>query len=85
LKKDGEEVIANAKVRNSEEIFIVADTIEDAKKVIALNDDIGKAVQKQRFAHLKKHHQVSEGQMPDTQRRLQMEQTNLFKTSMGVK
>lgn len=80
-KKEGEELIGNEKVRNSQEIFLVADNPEDARKVMDLNDPHAKAVQKLRFKHLKEKGELNEGEMPDTRQRVNMELTQLLSRS----
>lgn len=61
--------------RNSQEVFIPAETVEDARKVFNRNDEMTKAVQKQRFSVLKEKGTVAEQDMPDTRRRIRMEAT----------
>ncbi len=73
-KKSAEELIGNEKVRGSQEIFLVADTIKDAGKINELNDEHVKHVLRQRFAHIKKHGIVAEQDMPDTKRDIAMQQ-----------
>lgn len=55
------------------EVFLMADTPEDARKIMEMNEDHARAIQKSRFAHLQKHGQVNELDMPDTKQRLRME------------
>lgn len=77
--KDGEQLISNEKIRNSQEVFLVAETIEDARKVVDLNSDAAKAIQQQRFNLLKKKGQVEEKDMPDTRQRIGMDMVNMRK------
>lgn len=81
-KKKGEEFLTNEKIRSAGEVFIVADTAEDARKIDALNDEYGAAIKKQRLAHIQEKGVVKEGNMPDTQRNLRMEATRKFAASM---
>lgn len=66
---------------NADEVYIVADTMEDAKKIHELNSAAGKATVKRRFDHLRKHRdrEVNELDMPDTRQRLRMEVTQRAK------
>lgn len=76
-KKQGEDVLGNEKIRNADEVFIVANqnrTVEDVAKMTgALNDGVAKHIRAERLAHLKRHGEVHEIHMPDTLQRLQME------------
>lgn len=83
--KDGEQLVGNEKIRDSQEVYLVADTVDDAKKVVELNDEYGKAVQKQRFNTLKKKGEVNELEMPDTALRLRTAVTAKLSASMSRK
>ena len=76
-KKQGkvqvEDFISNDKIKNSGEVFIVAQTKEDAKKIDSLNDDQAKTTRKQRLKYLNEKGHVDESQMPDTKMQLQMQ------------
>jgi hypothetical protein len=74
-QSSAEGLITNEKIRNSEEVYLMAGSQDDARRVMNLNDEHGKAVQRQRFAYLAKQGTVSEVDMPNTRRRLQMEIT----------
>lgn len=71
-KKRGDEV-ANEKIRNAHEVYIPADTAEDARKIERLNDSVASTIKAQRLAHLKSRGEVPEMQMPDTWSRFQQE------------
>jgi hypothetical protein len=71
-KKRGDE-IGNRKIRDSDEVYLMADSAEDARKVERLNDDVARTIKAQRLAHLKGKGQVSEMEMPDTWSRFQQE------------
>lgn len=74
-KKHGDE-IANAKIREADEVYILTDA-QEARKVEKLNDINAQNIKKTRMAYLKQHGQVSEMQMPDTQQRFHMELARL--------
>jgi hypothetical protein len=78
----GEDMLGNEKIKNSQEVYLVAETVEDARKVVDLNDDFAKAVQKHRFNTLKKKGVVNELDMPDTRQRLRMEITQKLSQTM---
>lgn len=71
-KKKGDD-IQNPKIRDAQEIFFMADSIEDAKKIDQMNDHAAKNTKAMRMAHLRKHKEVNEMRMPDTWQRFQME------------
>jgi hypothetical protein len=65
------------KVRNSDEVYLVAETPEDARRVHDKNDQFGKAMFRRRMSHLKAKGVVNELDMPDTAQRLRMEMARL--------
>jgi hypothetical protein len=71
-----EDAIGSEKIRDMQEIFVPAETAEDARKVVDMNDEFGKATQKRRFDYLAKKGEVNEQDMPDTRQRLQMQMAN---------
>lgn len=80
---EGEGAITNEKIRGSQEVFLPADTVADAKKIMeGMNDGYGRSIQKQRFEYLKKKGQVSELEMPDTAQRLRMETVQKLSAAM---
>jgi hypothetical protein len=70
---DADELVKNPKIRGSQEVFLVAETPDDARKVLSLNSDVAKATQKSRFAKLNKLGTVDEADMPDTKQRIKMQ------------
>lgn len=78
VKKSGDDITKNEKIRSAGEVFVPADTLEDAIKVNDLNDDMAKATKKMRFKALEKKGIMSEAEMPDTKRNMQMEANRLL-------
>ena len=74
-KADG--VLTNERIKNSDEVFIVVDSDDDARDVEALNDPHAQAVKAQRLAHLARHGTVHEGEMPDARLAIQMQYNRL--------
>jgi hypothetical protein len=72
-----EQFIKNDKIRNSGEVFIVADTPEMAQKIESLNDPTAAATKRMRMKYLLKHGEVQEGDMPDSKREIQMQYNRL--------
>ena len=68
-----EDAISNPKIKSAQEVFIVAETPEDAKKINDLNDDSVKAVKRRRDALIDKQGKVKEADLPDVKKRLQLE------------
>jgi hypothetical protein len=66
LRKDAEKMITNEKVRNAKEVFLVAETPADARRVETLNDKGAKAVKKQKLDYLARKGTVNDLDMPDT-------------------
>ncbi len=64
---------SNPKIREASEVFIPADTMEDAKKIYDMNESNAERIRKQRLRYLHKQEVVPEGKMPDTQLELQMQ------------
>ncbi len=77
-KRKADELIGNKKIRESEEVYVVANTIEDAKKIENLNDDAASIIKAQRMAHLKRSGEVRELDMPDTRQRFNQEMVKHF-------
>ncbi len=65
-QKGAEDTIKNSKIKNSQEIFLMADTPKDAQRINDLNDAVAKRTKAQRLRHLKEKGQVDEWNMPDT-------------------
>ncbi len=61
------------KVKNSAEVFIVAETPEDAKKIMDMNDDMGQATIKARQNKIQKNKVVNQLELPDVIKKLNME------------
>lgn len=80
IKKRGEEISKNPKIKNADEIYKFVESAEDARKIESLNSAVSKNIKKQRLDHLKKFGQVDEAKMPDTARKNQMELNRLEHT-----
>lgn len=72
-KSIAEGKITNEKIKNSEEVYLMADTMEDAKKIFDMNDSYSESIRKARFNYLNKKGEVKEQDMPDTKQKLRME------------
>jgi hypothetical protein len=65
--------VANERIRNSQEVYLVAQTPADAHKVQGLNDAEARCVSRQRFEALARHGELNETEMPDTKARFRQE------------
>lgn len=63
-------LIKNEKIRNSKEIYLIAQSQEDAKKINSLNDINARMTKKERLKELNKHGTISEENMPDSMREI---------------
>lgn len=64
-KKAGESFLGSDKSKNADEVYIVVDSIEDARKVESMNNTMGKIKKAQRNQMIKEKGVVSEQQLPD--------------------
>lgn len=71
-----DQLITNEKIKNSDEIFIPAGSLEDAQKIYSLNDQAGRNVMASRKRALEKKGELKESELPDIKRRIQMEAVN---------
>lgn len=69
--------IGNPKIRNADEVFLMADTLDDARDVEKMNDVAASIAKKERMGYLKQKGEVQEQHMPDQMRRLRMEFSRL--------
>jgi len=75
-KKQEIESHINPKMKNADEIIMVAETAADAQKIDMLNPDHIKSVKKQRIKHIQEQGRVKEQEFKDVQqkRSMQMQQ-----------
>lgn len=74
-KKGAEGLIGNEKIANSQEVYIMVDTAEDAAAINELNDAGAMAIKKQRQAIIDKQGEVNELELPDVKQDLRMATT----------
>ncbi len=63
-QKEGEELLGD-RLKNADEVYLVVDSIEDARKVEALNNTMGKITKAQRSNVIQKQGEVKEADLPD--------------------
>jgi len=72
-KKQEIDKITNNKINNADDVFIIAETPEDALKIDLLNDNRSIDIKKQRLNEIKERGNVLEQQLGDIKRRRSME------------
>jgi hypothetical protein len=77
-RNKAENLVSNEQIKNSGEVFIPVDTMEDAKKIDSLNDTHARMVKRQRLATVRKRGVVHEAAMPDSMQEIQQEITKKF-------
>lgn len=68
-----ENAVGNEKIRNSEEVFIVAESAEDARLIESMNDEAAMRIKKQRDAEVRRKGQVQHVDLSDVRAWCQME------------
>jgi hypothetical protein len=87
IQKRGEDQISgNKKIAGAQEVFIMADTMEDARKLTsALNSTEAEVVRRQRAAALSQHGELDHFKLPDKHREVQMQAQEAFRERMRGK
>jgi hypothetical protein len=71
-KQAGENLIKNSRIRDSDEIYLMAQTQADADKIHAMNDAAGEIARKTTMALINKHGSVKHSQLPHVQQLIMM-------------
>lgn len=74
-----ENTIKNDKIKNSSEIYMVAQTQKDAERINNMNDITGKVVKQQRFNVIKNKGEASQIDFQDERLKLSQQSNNMFK------
>lgn len=82
-KNELDGLVSNSKIRDCKEVFIMAQTPEDARKINNLNDPYAKMIKKQRESVLAKGKEVSESNLPDVKQDLMMMQQQALSQRFG--
>ena len=73
-KKVGEEKMGqNAKIQGADEVFIMTDNADDAKKITDMNSVYGEKIIKSRMKALEEKGELHVTQLPDMQNRIRMQ------------
>ena len=84
-RKSIENITDNEKIKNASEQFIFVDNIEDAKKVIDMNDYTSSMNFRERMAKIKEEGVVAEQNMPDSLLRIQQQRMEALSQQAGRK
>lgn len=76
-QQEGESLLENEKIRNSEEVYIMAGSREDADRIEEMNSDLGKAIKEVRMRKLREKGHVEQLDMPDVRQRMIAEFNNM--------
>lgn len=66
-----EQMLGSDKIRNSEEVFVMAQTPEDARAIDELNDTGAAITKRRRMAMIRQKGEVDEREMPDSKLKIQ--------------
>lgn len=77
-KKAESRISRNSKISNADEIFLVADTVEDAKAINSLNDPQANNIRKSRLRQIQTQGIVKESNLTDVKRRRLMERNKAY-------
>ena len=74
-----EDAVKNDKIKNSDEIFLMAGSKKDAQRINEINDLGGKIVKKQREALIKQKGEVTQNEFKDEKLKLTNQSNQMFK------
>lgn len=81
----GEASMGSDAIRRHDEVYLVANSKEDAERIMSLNDSHTRSVQRQRFKTIAEKGIVQEAEMPDTKAKLRMEVTQKMREAMRAR
>ena len=81
LAQEAEAVTQNEKIKNSSEVFIVANNQDHANNIYKLNDEFSKQVVAQRTAALQANDVLLEQDLPDIKENLQLQKAQSLKNT----
>jgi hypothetical protein len=84
-KSRTEKLLGDKKIGNAQEVFLVANSKEEAQAIYDLNDDTHKHIIKERNAFIQNHTEVKDSELPDIRRDLQVETNEQFKNKFKNK
>lgn len=83
--QNADSLIKNEKIRNSDEVFIIADSQKDADRIHKMNSGEANRVRRSRLNAVKKHGSVDETKLPDVKQKIRQQATQMHAQAMGVK
>jgi len=82
-EQDFEESTTSDKIKNADEVFVMANTENDRNRVKSMNDLTGSMIIKQRNALVDKRGKVSQGEFMDEKLKLRRESNKQYKDKFG--
>lgn len=76
LKQEMENSTKNDKIKNASEVFMMANSKDDANRIDSMNDVHATNIKKQRNAFISQRGEVAHHNLPDERLKIQMQQTN---------
>lgn len=77
-----DKVVGNKKGKDGQELFIMANSHDQAKEIYNMNDEATKAIIRSREQTIKAKGEVDHGDLPDVQNELRMQATRQFQSMM---
>lgn len=77
--------ISNQKIANADEVYVIVNDEDEAKKIDELNNSLGKMTKRQRIEAVKQRGELQEHEMPDSQQKLRMMATEAYSETMKRK
>jgi hypothetical protein len=84
-EKESEDFIKNPKIKNSKEVFLMANNSKEAQEVYDLNSGLSRGILKQRQQIIQEKGKASDLDFMDVQTDLQMQQNQAFISKMRAK
>ena len=77
-EKELDDSISNDKIKNSQELFVMANNVEKAKDIVNMNNERGKSIIRSRDEQIKEAGQISATKFHDIQQQIQMQAHQQF-------
>lgn len=81
-EKQQHEITSNSKINNADEVFLVAQTKEDAQKIDELNSNYTRKIKKDRMSKVNKQGKVKQQEFNDIKQKFRMQMQQAFSQQM---
>ena len=78
LEKEFEQEIKNEKIKNSSEIFIIANDSKNKQRIEQLNSPVALAIKQQRAQYIQENKNVKHHDLPDEKQKIEMQVANMI-------